>query len=191
MANGITRRHSTSPGKGSTAETTPAFVPHPAAPFIVKATAPPDLNKNTSWFLYPGVWTMYFLLVFLSWLLAMSVFGCGPGAAWTIVNVVHFAVTYYYFHWKKGSPFPEDQGVYDKLTWWEQVDDGRQLTKNRKFLTAMPVALYLIAAWTMRESEYSKSIILLNTCLVFILVISKLPLLHKVRLFGINNDYPT
>ena len=50
-------------------------------------------------------------------------------------------VTYRFFHWKKGTPFAEDQGDYGKLTWWEQVDDGRQLTRNRKFLTVVPVVL--------------------------------------------------
>ena len=52
-----------------------------------------------------------------------------------------YQVTFYLFHWKKGSPFAEDQGVYDKLTWWEQVDNGRQLTRGRKFLTVLPVLL--------------------------------------------------
>lgn len=51
-------------------------------------------------------------------------------------------ITYRFFHWKKGTPFAEDQGDYGKLTWWEQVDDGRQLTRNRKFLTVVPVILY-------------------------------------------------
>lgn len=51
-------------------------------------------------------------------------------------------MTFYLFHWKKGSPFPaEDQGHYDNLTWWEQMDSGRQLTRNRKFLTLVPVIL--------------------------------------------------
>lgn len=50
-------------------------------------------------------------------------------------------ITYRFFHWKKGTPFAEDQGDYGKLTWWEQVDDGRQLTRNRKFLTVVPVIL--------------------------------------------------
>nr|GMD97532.1 uncharacterized protein LOC109157163 [Ipomoea batatas] len=31
------------------------------------------------------------------------------------------AVTYYFFHWKKGTPFSDDQGIYNRLTWWEQV----------------------------------------------------------------------
>ena len=50
-------------------------------------------------------------------------------------------ITYWAFHWKKGTPFAEDQGMYNMLTWWEQMDNGRQLTRNRKFLTVLPVVL--------------------------------------------------
>ncbi len=46
----------------------------------VKATPPTDLNRNTEWFTYPGVWTTYILILFFSWLLILSVFGCSP--AW-------------------------------------------------------------------------------------------------------------
>eukprot|EP00270_Netrium_digitus_P005404 TRINITY_DN1709_c0_g1_i3.p1 TRINITY_DN1709_c0_g1~~TRINITY_DN1709_c0_g1_i3.p1 ORF type:complete len:215 (+),score=9.12 TRINITY_DN1709_c0_g1_i3:163-807(+) len=115
----------------------------PSGPFLVKAETPSDLNKNTEWFLYPGVWTMYFLTVALTWLLILSVLRCSMGTAWTLVHLIHATVTFYLFHWKKGSPVSEDQGVYDKLTWWEQMDDGRQLTRNRKFLTLVPVILYV------------------------------------------------
>ncbi|KAG2380177.1 uncharacterized protein HKW66_Vig0169560 [Vigna angularis] len=52
-------------------------------------------------------------------------------------------VTYHFFHWKKGTPFAEDQGIYNRLTWWEQVDNGKQLTRNRKFLTVVPLVLSL------------------------------------------------
>ena len=50
-------------------------------------------------------------------------------------------VTYHFFHWKKGTPFADDQGIYNALTWWEQIDNGKQLTRNRKFLTVVPVVL--------------------------------------------------
>ena len=111
------------------------------AKLYVETTPPPDLNKNTEWFMYPGVWTTYILILFFSWLLVLSVFGCTAGIAWTIVNLVHFAITYQFFHWRKGTPFAEDQGIYNNLTWWEQIDNGKQLTRNRKFLIVVPVVL--------------------------------------------------
>ena len=63
------------------------------AKLYVQAFPPADLNKNTEWFMYPGVWTTYILLLFFVWLLVLSVSGCSPGAAWTVVNLAHFAVS--------------------------------------------------------------------------------------------------
>jgi hypothetical protein len=63
------------------------------AKLYVQAFPPADLNKNTEWFMYPGVWTTYILILFFSWLLVLSVFGCTPGTAWTVVNLFHFVVT--------------------------------------------------------------------------------------------------
>ncbi|XP_057862833.2 uncharacterized protein LOC131071141 [Cryptomeria japonica] len=153
----------------------------------VEAVLPVDLNKNTSWFQYPGVWTTYILILFFSWLIVLSFFSCTAGMAWTIVHLVHSVVTYHFFHWKKGTPFSEDQGIYNKLTWWEQMDNGKQLTRNRKFLTAVPLVLYLIASHT---TDYKNPWLFLNTVAVFVLVIAKFPNMHKVRILGINSDYP-
>ncbi|KAH9533437.1 hypothetical protein CY35_18G052800 [Sphagnum magellanicum] len=156
--------------------------------YVKKVVLSPDVNKNTSWFQYPGVWITYILIIFISWLLILSVLRCDAGTAWTIVNLGHFAVTYRFFHWKKGTPFAEDQGDYAKLTWWEQVDNGRQHTRNRKFLIVVPVLLYLVASHT---TDYKNPVLILNTIAVFWLVIAKFPNMHKVRLFGINSDYDT
>ncbi|KAG6475051.1 hypothetical protein ZIOFF_064268 [Zingiber officinale] len=140
----------------------------------VEAVQPADLNKNTEWFMYPGVWTTYILILFFSWLLVLSLFGCAPGMAWTFVNLAHFA---------KGTPFSDDQGIYNSLTWWEQMDNGKQLTRNRKFLAVVPVVLYLIASHT---TDYRHPMLFLNTVAVTVLVVAKLPNMHKVRIFGIN-----
>ncbi|GJZ92830.1 ORM1-like protein 3 [Tanacetum coccineum] len=91
------------------------------ANLYVRAVPPTDLNRNTEWFTYPGVWTTYILILFFAWLVVLSVFGCSPGMAWTTVNLVHAMLTYQFFHWKKGTPFADDQGIYNRLTWWEQV----------------------------------------------------------------------
>ncbi|XP_020553510.1 ORM1-like protein 1 isoform X2 [Sesamum indicum] len=94
-------------------------------------------------------------------------------------------VTYHFFHWKKGTPFGDDQGIYNGLTWWEQIDNGKQLTRNRKFLTVVPVVLYLIASHT---TDYQHPMLFFNTLAVLVLVIAKFPNMHKVRIFGINGD---
>ncbi|CAN1794076.1 ORM1-like protein 3 [Linum perenne] len=93
--------------------------------------------------------------------------------------------TYHCFHWKKGTPFADDQGIYNGLTWWEQMDSGKQLTRNRKFLTVVPVVLYLIASHT---TDYQHPMLFLNTIAVLVLVVAKFPNMHKVRIFGINGD---
>lgn len=61
------------------------------ANLYVKAVPPADLNRNTDWFMYPGVWTTYILILFFSWLV-LTTFGCSPGMAWTVVNLSHFLV---------------------------------------------------------------------------------------------------
>lgn len=54
------------------------------------------------------------------------------------MHLLHGAVTYPLLHWNKGSPVQLDQGRYDGLTFWEQLDDGVQHTATRKFFTAVP-----------------------------------------------------
>lgn len=67
------------------------------------------------------------------------------------------------------------------------MDNGKQLTRNRKFLTVVPVVLYLIASHT---TDYRNPWLFLNTIAVLVLVIAKFPNMHKVRILGINADYP-
>ena len=64
----------------------------------VRALPTTDVNRNTEWFTYPGVWTTYILILFFSWLLVLSVFHCSPGMAWTIVHLAHFTVHFFSFN---------------------------------------------------------------------------------------------
>ncbi|KAL3499046.1 hypothetical protein ACH5RR_041778, partial [Cinchona calisaya] len=70
-------------------------------------------------------------------------------------------ITYHFFHWKKGTPFSEDQGIYNRLTWWEQIDSGKHLTRNGKFPTVVPVVLSFdsrmskILGWVSKLSFHS------------------------------------
>jgi len=76
---------------GRSAEDFVETVPSPGG-LYVKVVPPPDTNKNTSWFQYPGIWTTYILILLFSWLAIVSAFQCQAGTAWTVVNLVHFAV---------------------------------------------------------------------------------------------------
>ena len=106
-----------------------------------------------------------------------------PGMAWTYVHLVHGVVTYFMLHHNKGSPVPHDQGRYDYLTFWEQLDGGVQHTRNRKFFTMVPVVLFLLATY---GSDYRKQPLGLNLAVLILLVVAKLPGLHKKRFLGIN-----
>ena len=85
----------------------------------------------------------------------------------------------------QGSPIDADQGKYDKLTFWEQLDDGVQYTGTRKFFTAVPVILFLLAT---HGTDYQRQPLGVNLGVAIVLLVSKFPALHKVRIFGINKD---
>lgn len=49
------------------------------------------------------------------------------------------------FHYVKGVPFDmtNNSGVFDRLTLWEQIDSGAQYTPAKKWLTTLPIVLYV------------------------------------------------
>lgn len=71
-----------------------------------------EVNKNTNWLDSPAAWLYYVFLIVLGWLLISSF--TDPGMAWTYVHIAHGIITYICFHWVKGSPIADDQGVYDR-----------------------------------------------------------------------------
>ena len=138
-------------------------------------------NKNVDWISSPGAWVFYVSLIVLGWLLLSLV--VDSGLAWTYVHLAHGAISYFLLHWNKGSPIEMDQGKYDYQTFWEQLDDGVQNTPNRKFFTAIPVVLFLLAT---HGSDFRKQPLGLNLAVLLVLLIAKFPSMHKVRIFGIN-----
>ena len=52
--------------------------------------------------------------------------------------------TFLSFHFNRGSPLWEDQGVFIDRTFWEQIDNGVPWTRNRKFLFVVPIALCVL-----------------------------------------------
>lgn len=73
---------------------------------------PVAMNMNTNWLDNPTAWVYYILLLATSWLLLSGI--TDPGMAWTYVHILHGLLTYYLFHWTKGSPVSDDQGKYDR-----------------------------------------------------------------------------
>jgi hypothetical protein len=65
--------------------------------------------------------------------------GLGLGVVWTTVNLLHAVASWLLLHASKGAPFwlPGDQGEYDTMTFWEQIDRGNSYTSNKKFLSVV------------------------------------------------------
>jgi hypothetical protein len=141
-----------------------------------------NVNKNTNWVNYPSVWTWYLAIIVLAWL-GVSALIDDAGLAWTYVHLLHGIITYYLLHWVKGSANHEDQGKYEALTFWEQMDGEVYGTRNRLVFTAVPIALFILAT---HGTDFRRQPLGLNLVVVAVLTIAKLPLLHKVRFFGIN-----
>lgn len=136
------------------------------------------MNARAMWFTY--VLVVYVLHIFLLSIPVLSV-----GTAWTMTNVVHNLVTWVMLHIEKGSPFDSlDQGKMRLCTVWEQLDRGEQYSSAKKFYTVVPVVLFLLATF---YTKYDVLHFVINASSLLLLgLVPKLPLLHKVRLFGIN-----
>lgn len=114
-------------------------------------------------------------------------FGLMPGmtreTCWTLTNFSYSIFSFFFFHWLCGSPTDNNQGEFDALTVWEQLDNGEQYTPARKFLTAFPVLLFLIST---HYSRYDWNTFLVNLIFLMVQLLAKMPFMHRVRLFGIN-----
>ena len=128
-----------------------------------------------------GAWSVYLGAIAICWLLLSNFVSAGQ--AWTLVHLAHAAITFYGFHWVKGTPGLDESGQYYKETFWEQLDDGMQGTRNRKFLTLVPALLFFVSAHT---SEYERNTLVLNTTGVLLTILPKMPFMARVRVFGIN-----
>ncbi|CAG8646294.1 8653_t:CDS:2, partial [Racocetra persica] len=80
------------------------------------------------------------------------------------------------FHWVKGVPFDFNSGAYDGLTLWEQIDNGAQFTPAKKYLTAVPIGLFLLST---HYTHYDAFTFLINFTFLLVVLIAKLPQLHK------------
>lgn len=147
-----------------------------------KSASQPTLNFNVKFIDSPISWVFYTLL-FLTLRIIFAGFGLSSRLALTLVNWIHGVLTMFFFHFCKGTPFP-GQNQQDDLTFWEQIDDAIQFTSARKFLTIFPIVLFLVAA---DAAEWDLAWFWINLIITAVVVISKLPFMHGVRLFGINS----
>ncbi len=123
---------------------------------------------------------MYVIAIFsLVWLLRF--WGLEDKFAWSFVNTLHFVLTFIFFHHLKGVGLEfNEQGKYDRLTLWEQMDGGLQYSWNRKFFTVSPIVLFLL---TSHYTDYDSVLFMGNLAVCVVLVIAKLPVMMRRRWF--------
>lgn len=142
------------------------------------------LNKNLWFVSSKEARSTYVFLVILLHFILLSMPFLNTSQAWTLTNLVHAVINYYFLHICKGSPFDQyGQGRNRRLTYWEQIDDGQQNTHTRRFFLVSSVVLYLLAQlYAKFDPVYS----MYNFFAFAISVIPKLSVFHRFRFMSIN-----
>jgi len=102
--------------------------------------------------------------------------------SWTITNAIHCLLSTLYLHWLKGSLF-DDQGEMSALTLWEQLEARPKTSYVKRALSLVPTLVCYAAC---QFSNYDFEVCMVNIVLWTIHIISKLPIMNGVRIFGIN-----
>jgi len=150
-------------------------------------SGPVSDNVAVEWLQAKGSWLVYTLVLLVAKFILSFVF---PIHSWTVLNVGHSIVTFFAFHWVKGSPFTtfwyteSDGHEADDHTMWEQVDRRWQGTPSRKFCTVVVIVLFAMAVETTPSGEWV--VMCVNVVASAVVFIAKLPIMDEVRIFGIN-----
>lgn len=144
------------------------------------------LNPNTEWLENPYGWAGYVSVILLARLILSYVPFISSDEAWTITNIAHNIITLVAFHFMKGTPFDDDrQGKTSKYTFWEQIDGGIQFSPTKKFLSAVPILLFLIST---HFTHYNVAQFAVNFVTLVVVMVPKYPQMHGVRVLGFNKD---
>lgn len=143
-------------------------------------------NANALWVNFKGAWVIHVVVIILLKVLYTLVLSSHgplknyvlPETNWTLVNITYTVGLYIMFHGVRGTPFEFNLGAYDKLTMWEQLDNGDQYTPARKFLLGVPVALFLVST---HYTNYGVVQSTLNGVCCLVLVVPKLEMSHRLR----------
>jgi hypothetical protein len=136
---------------------------------------------------------MYLLMIVGFRFLVVFFFRVQPALAWTLTNVFHAVATFMSFHWNKGLPYSDtvlQTGDVAGLTAWEQWSRHPSTFVARQFLTAIPVVLFIVTVTVNRNlpDGGNDTHLLINTVATALVVIAKLDVMYKVRVFGINRE---
>ncbi|ORY75709.1 putative response to unfolded-protein [Leucosporidium creatinivorum] len=140
-------------------------------------------NVNATWVNYKGAWLIHVVLILSGIVLLDIIPGMTQDLAWTIVNLGYLTISYIVFHYVTGVPFDlaNNSGVYDRLTLWEQIDSGAQYTPAKKWLTTLPIVLFLVSTHYTRYDSHPALFTLNLVSLVAVGLAPKLPVFHRLR----------
>lgn len=138
------------------------------------------VNINADWVNAKGAWLIHAVLIICGKICIDTIPGMTQQVSWTLVNLMYLAVSYLMFHWVTGIPFGDNlhSGAYDELTLWEQIDDGAQYTPAKKWLICVPIVLFLAST---HYTNYNPWLFAINLSTLVIVLIPKLPQLHRQR----------
>ncbi|BGP36755.1 sphingolipid homeostasis protein orm1 [Rhodotorula kratochvilovae] len=148
-------------------------------------------NVNAEWVNYKGnvldlarAWLIHVVLIGIAILLLETIPGMSQDLTWTIVNLGYLFVTYIVFHYVTGVPFDmtNNSGAFDNLTLWEQIDSGAQYTPAKKWLTSLPIFLFLLSTHYTRYDSHPALFTLNLVALLFLGLAPKLPAFHRLRI---------
>eukprot|EP01084_Bolivina_argentea_P017499 32686_1 len=128
-------------------------------------------------------WLYYLCILFVFWYTLFLFPFLRVWPALTIINIFHAILSFYFMHWKRGTADAFDAGRFDRYTFWEMLDDGKQYTPARKFFTVVPIVLFLMACY---EHDWRKRYYAANVIALCASVIPKMPMMMGVRFLGIN-----
>ena len=143
-----------------------------------------EYNKNVEWMKEPSAWIFYPASVAATFGATYLLGAVSVPMALAITNAIHGIFTFFFLHWIKGSPDFYDQGTFNGLTLWEQIDGGEPFTFTKKYLTLVPTVLLLL---TLVYSDYEPAYLAWNMPIWLFIIFPKVPMMHRVRILGINS----
>ncbi|CAG0891914.1 unnamed protein product [Darwinula stevensoni] len=139
-------------------------------------------NPNASWLNGRGMWLSYVIGVLFLHLVLLAVPFFSVPVAWTLTNVIHNGAMFIFLHTLKGCPWVGlDQGKTRAMTHWEQIDYGKEFTASKKFLTVIPILLFILASF---YTKYDAIHFVLNFLSLVSVLVPKLPEDYKINLFA-------
>jgi len=138
-------------------------------------------NTNVEFVRMKTFWVFYIALI----LVARFITGAfvTEQMAWSLVSFLHNTCSFMLLHWNKGTINAFDWGIFDKQTFWEQIDGGMQYTTPRKLFTLVPICIFLGASYS---SQWDKRILVVNFLGLMLALIPKHGKMMGIRIAGIN-----